>query len=94
MKRIDVEKNFIKIDALTLMNILRHSGLDLVTIRTGNKYHSTRNTCIRNPYQNKRHWKVVVYSYSKVTDSRGYYDRTLEVSDNYLNPEFAYLLKG
>ena len=94
MKKSDVKKNFIKIDGVTHMNIIRHSGLDLRMIRTGNKFHSTRNTCLYMPNQNKRHWPVVVYSYSKVQDPEGYTcRRDLDVSENYLNPDFKYLLE-
>ena len=92
MKRKDVEATFIKIDGMTLMKIVNHSGLNLKMIRTGNRFHSTRNTCLVDPYKNKSDWEVVAYSYSKVEDPRYFKGRNLEVSENWLNPKFKYLL--
>ena len=92
MKRKDVEATFIKIDGMTLMKIVNHSGLNLKMIRTANRFHSTRNTCLVDPYKNKSDWEVVAYSYSKVEDPRYFKGRNLEVSENWLNPKFKYLL--
>ena len=92
MNKKDVVRDFIKIDAVRMMRILKYSGLNLKMIRTGNKYHSTRKTVIPNPNLNKRHWPVVIFSYSSVVDPRGYYERELYTSEIYLNPEFKYLL--
>ena len=93
MKKSEVQKNFIKIDAVTMMNIINHSGIKFVNLRTGNAYHSTRKTCIPNYNQNKRHWPVVIYSYSSVVDPKCYYGRDLNTSEIYLNPEYKYLLE-
>ena len=92
MKRKDVEKEFIKIDGITLFKIINHSGLPLKVIRKGNKYHSSRTTCIFDPNRSKAHWAVVVYSYSKVEDPDWFTMRNLEMADHWLNPKFKYLL--
>lgn len=92
MTRKDVEQKFIRIDGYTVMRIKNHSGLDLRQIRSGNRFYSSCNTCLFNRFKDKKSWKVVIYSYYKVTDPRYFNGRNLEAGDHYLNPEFKYLL--
>lgn len=92
MKRSIVEKSFIPISATDLQIILNYSGLKLVNVRTGNRFHSTRNIKLFSPYMNKRNWDVVVYAYNHVVDPRYFNGRELETSEIYLNPKYIFLL--
>lgn len=91
MKKSDVEKSFIPITAMDQHKIL-NSGLNLVNIRTGNRFHSTRNIKLFDPNKHKRHWDVVMYAYNKVEDPRYFQGRNLEMSQIYLNPKYLFLL--
>ena len=86
-------KNYIKINAKQAMDIRNHLRSKIKMIRKGNRFFSSREDKIFDPYQNKRNWEVVIYSFSKVEDPRYFNGRNLEVSENYLNPDFKYLLK-
>jgi hypothetical protein len=94
MNKAQVKKDFIPITAVQMMRILNHSGIKFVNLRTGNKYHSTRKTCIPNYNQSKKYWPVVIFSYSSVEDPEGYSGRNLEVSEIYLNPDYKHLLEA
>lgn len=92
MKKSEVVKNFIKITGVDQYSILQRSGIKFVNIRTGNRFHSTRNVCIPNYSVCKRNWDVVIHSYSKVEDPRYFKGRELEMSEIYLNPKYKFLL--
>ena len=85
-------KYYIKIGAVEAMRIRNLSEMPIKSIRKGNRFFSSREDKIFNRLMNKRQWRVIMYSYSKVPDPRYFHGRELEVSEIYLNPEFKHLL--
>ena len=92
MKKSIVEETFIPISAVDQQKILNYSGIKLVNVRTGNRFHSTRNIKVFDPFKNKRNWDVAMYAYNKVTDPRYFNGRKLETSEIFLNPKYIFLL--
>lgn len=93
MKRSEVVKSFIQISAMDQHNILTKSGINFVNVRTGNRFHGTRNIKIYNPFKDKLNWDTVIYAYNKVEDPRYFNDgRVLNTSEIYLNPKYKFLL--
>ena len=85
-------KYYIKIGAVEAMRIRNLPEMPIKSIRKGNRFFSSREDKIFNRLMNKRQWRVIMYSYSKVPDPRYFHGRELEVSEIYLNPEFKHLL--
>ena len=93
MKKADVVKEFIPISAMDQHKILNNSGINFVSVRTGNRHHATRNIKIYDRFKDKRNWDTVMYAYNSVKDPRYFNDgRVLETSEIYLNPKYKFLL--
>ena len=93
MTKKEIEANYIKLTPDQFMKIRNWSGLNLVQVRNGNRMYSKTEFRLFDPRHTKSNWKRVIISYSNVVDPRGFYERELQVSEKYLNPEFKYLLE-
>lgn len=94
MKKSEVVKTFIPITAIDQSKILQELGVrNLVNVRTGNRFHSTRNIKLYDIKASKSNWDTVIYAYNSVKDPRYFNEgRILETSEIYLNPKYLFLL--